>query len=72
MIATDAQLYTAGIVPFKPDGSVDSTALDTFHRRLNELGVDGIFAAGTTAEFATLDDDAVSYTHLTLPTSDLV
>ena len=56
MIATDAQLYTAGIVPFKPDGSVDSTALDTFHRRLNELGVDGIFAAGTTAEFATLDD----------------
>lgn len=54
---TTAQLYTAALVPLQDDGDFDLGRVDAYHRWLDESGVDGIFAAGTTGEFVALDDD---------------
>ena len=54
---TTAQLYTAAVVPLRDDGDFDLGRVDAYHQWLDESGVDGIFAAGTTGAFVALDDD---------------
>lgn len=57
MAAKDAQLYTASLTPFAPDGALDVGLVDAYHEWLESKGVDGVFAAGTTGEFIALEED---------------
>lgn len=55
---TSAQLYAAALVPMPEDGGdLDLGRVNAYHQWLEDSGVDGIFAAGTTGEFIALDDD---------------
>lgn len=51
------ELLTAVPTPFDHAERLDRDALAALLDRLDRAGVDGVFAAGTTGEFTTLDDD---------------
>ena len=59
------------ITPFK-NGEIDKNALEDLVEWQIEEGSNGLVAVGTTGESPTLSHEAVSYTHLTLPTILLV
>ena len=58
----------ATVTPMK-DGELDEPSLRNLMRMHAEGGTSGIVPAGCTGEAATLTSEAVSYTHLTLPTT---
>ena len=60
---------TALLTPFRPDGSIDLPAWDRLLERQLDAGIAALVVCGTTGEAAALTQDAVSYTHLTLPTT---
>lgn len=53
-------LGVALVTPFRPDGSVDFTALENFLNFQIDNGVDYLVALGTTSESATMSDDEKS------------
>ncbi len=51
------QLITAIPTPFHDDGSLNLEATKAMIQRVRDAGVDSIFAAGTTGEFAAMSDE---------------
>lgn len=51
-------IFVPILTPFLPDGSVDETSLRRLVNYVVNNGIHGIWAAGTTGEFASLDEDA--------------
>jgi len=76
------RLLTAMVTPFDTNGKVDYLQAKRLAKALLDSGSDGVVVSGTTGECTTLSREeklrlfgevkSVSYTHLTLPTSDLV
>jgi 4-hydroxy-tetrahydrodipicolinate synthase len=52
-----AILLSAVPVPFESNGELDVKGQETLLRRLKNVGIPGVFVAGTTGEFTALDDD---------------
>jgi len=52
-----ATLLSAVPVPFEGNGDLDEKGQETLLRHLKDVGIPGVFVAGTTGEFTALDDD---------------
>src|SRR6476646_4728594 len=52
-----ATLLAATPVPFETNGDLDEKGQETLLRHLKDVGIPGVFVAGTTGEFTALDDD---------------
>src|SRR6476469_8031654 len=52
-----ATLLSAVPVPFESTGDLDEKGQETLFRHLKDVGIPGVFVAGTTGEFTALDDD---------------
>ena len=50
-------LLSAVPVPFEANGDLDVKGQETLLRHLKDIGIGGVFIAGTTGEFTALDDD---------------
>ena len=71
MLAKDFRgTYTALVTPFDTSFAIEWSSFDKLIDAQLAGGITGIVPCGTTGESPALT--AVSYTHLTLPTSDLV
>ena len=52
-----ASLLSATPVPFENNGDLDEKGQEALFRHLKDVGIPGVFVAGTTGEFTALDDD---------------
>jgi 4-hydroxy-tetrahydrodipicolinate synthase len=52
-----ASLLSATPVPFENNGDLDEKGQEALLRHLKDVGIPGVFVAGTTGEFIALDDD---------------
>jgi 4-hydroxy-tetrahydrodipicolinate synthase len=56
-MSTPTKLLSAVPVPFHINGDLDVDGHKTLLRHLKDVGIGGVFVAGTTGEFTALDDD---------------
>src|SRR6478736_1566992 len=52
-----ASLLSATPVPFENNGDLDEKGQEALFRHLKDVGIPGVFVAGTTGEFTALDDE---------------